>query len=239
MSHYSPTRILNFVLAIGLGLSLSSCAVYDRPYGHGYVGTTPTVGVVYYDYWYYPDVQVYFDSRRGLYFYYSNNRWIETRVLPAYWRARLGSHVSIHSRHNRPYVEHSAHSRKYPSHAPKKYRIPEYRDHRTTPQPHDYHEMPRTPPPQTRPREHYEEHERDRNSYRYQPKAPSVKQPVRQRHEETPRKEPKAAVKNADKKHHGKSEDRYENDKKRDNRKSYDPKGRRDDRDRDRRDYRD
>jgi len=201
MPHYLPARLLNFVLAIGLGLGLSSCAVSDRPYGHGYVSTTAGPSVVYYDYWYYPDVQVYFDSRRGLYFYYSNNRWIETRVLPTYWRARLGSHVSIHSRYNRPYIEHGAHSRKYPPHAPSRYRIPEQHDYRYQPK------APSVKPPvrqryEETPRKEPKEQEHNRYNNRYQPKAPAVKQPVRQRYEESPRKEPREAVKNAHKKPH-------------------------------------
>lgn len=233
MSHIPSARMLNVALAIVFGLSLSACVVQSGPPRAGYVYPGPPASVVYFDYWYYPDVQVYFDTGRGLYFYYSNNRWIETRVLPPYWRARLGAHVRIHSRYNRPYIEHGAHSRNYPPPAPKKYRIPEYRD-RTSPPSRDIHDRPRTPPPQERGREHREDHDRDRYQERYQPKAPVVKQPGRQRYVEPPRSEPRSSEKSTDNKRHENSDNRYRHDNKRDSRKPYDPKGKRDDRDEDR-----
>jgi hypothetical protein len=68
-----------------------------------------------YDYWYYPNVQVYYNYNTGMYFYLgSGGVWITTRTLPPRLRYRLGSHVSIHSRYQRPYREYHQHRRSYP-----------------------------------------------------------------------------------------------------------------------------
>jgi hypothetical protein len=205
MPHYPPARTLNFALAILASLGLSACVVYDRPYRSGYVHTMPPAGVAYYDYWYYPDVQVYFDTGRQVYFYFSNNRWIEARVLPFALRARLGGYVPIHSRYNQPYIEHHEHSLKYPPHYRDEHRPPERHDERnippsrSVPYPHDYNEMPRKEPPNQRT---WEQHLENRAPPHAAPNGQAeprsnVKVPIRQRYEESPRKEPPVKSKDA------------------------------------------
>lgn len=203
MQHYPSVRIMNIALVILAGLGLSSCAVYDRPYRPGYVHVPPPSAVTYYDYWYYPDVQVYFDINRQVYFYFTNNRWVEARVLPPYWRSRLGGYVPIRSRYIQPYREHPDFSRKYPPHYRDERRPPEHRDERnvppgrTVPYPRDYNEMPRKEP--TPPRT-WEQRIEERPGIKdnraqphdtpYQQPRSNVKVPIRQRYEESPRKEP-------------------------------------------------
>jgi hypothetical protein len=62
MNQYPSTPMLSILLALLTGLGLSSCIAYDQPYGPGYAHTPPPPSVVFYSYWYYPDIQVYFDS---------------------------------------------------------------------------------------------------------------------------------------------------------------------------------
>lgn len=209
MQHYPSVRIINIALIILAGLGLSSCAVYDRPYRPGYIQSSPPpVTVGYYDYWYYPDVQVYFDFNRQVYFYFTNNRWVEARVLPPYWRSRLGGYVPIRSRYIQPYREHPDFSRKYPPHYRDERRPPEHRDDRNAPPsrnlpyPHDYNEMPRKEP--TYPRT-WEQRNEERPGIKdnrpqshdtpYEQPRSNVKVPIRQRYEESPRKEPPAKIK--------------------------------------------
>ena len=238
-------RVVHFALAVVLALGLSSCVVYDRPYGPGYVRhAPPPASMVYYDYWYYPDAQVYFDTNRRVYFYLSNQRWVETKVLPPSWRSRLHGYVPIHSRNARPYIEYREHTRKYPP----RYREEHREQERTTPRyrndryPQNYHETPRKEPP---PRTWQQLLEQNQHNDRAQPHSgSSVKSPVRERYHETPRKQPVKSVKQKALEKARAKEQRnaqHKNDKNKDknkrSRRSKDD-SQQDDQDRDRRDYR-
>lgn len=66
-------------------------------------------------YYYYPDVAVYFDPLRRVYFYLSGERWRMAAELPLALRSRVGSvYVEIESELDRPYLEYEAHRRHYP-----------------------------------------------------------------------------------------------------------------------------
>ncbi|MEJ2360993.1 MAG: hypothetical protein P8Z75_06145 [Gammaproteobacteria bacterium] len=253
MPLYPSTRIVLIGLAAAASLSLGGCAVNGRPYvSAGYVYGGPA-GVAYFDYWYYPGVRVYYDIHRHVYFYPSNGSWVQVRVLPPALRARLGRHVVVKSRYQRPYREYNEHHRRYPEYyyqppqkkQPEQYRYVPRRDNRREPQDYRYQPPQKTQPEQYRyvpqrdnqgSRQHEqrrEEHntqrnyQRDRQNYLYQPPAK------------------KAAPAKDNRRSHdkGKSDkgDKNKNQKQRDDRR---PDGRRDrgDRndqyDRDRRDYR-
>ncbi|MBI1423706.1 MAG: hypothetical protein GC149_09605 [Gammaproteobacteria bacterium] len=228
---FSPSaRILKLALASTMAMGLSACAVYDDPYGPAYVRPAPpSVGIVYYDYWYYPDVHVYFDYNRRVYFYLSGQSWIETRTLPPDLRYRLGGYVPIHSRYQRPYIEYRDHIHKYP---------PRYRDVQRPPvRRDDRYDYPRNePPPPARSREQYLNQQREREEYRTPPRAtpsdrerydPKAKQPLPHQHEQ-PRKEPVNRDKGRnDRDRRDDKHDRDDRDKDRnppDNNR-YDPKG--------------
>jgi len=68
----------------------------------------------HYSYHYYPDVEVYFDTGRGVYFYLSDGDWRVSAALPQRLRVRLGEHVSIEMDSDKPYSKHAAHRDKYP-----------------------------------------------------------------------------------------------------------------------------
>jgi len=78
----------------------------------------------YYDYWYYPAIGGYYDPRARLYMYYEHDHWIRSHALPPHYRPYLGSHVTIHSRHDRPYEDHYKHRERY---APERYKSERYR----------------------------------------------------------------------------------------------------------------
>ena len=67
-----------------------------------------------YNYYYYPDVRVYFDTGRHVYFYFERSVWRESEHLPQYLRAELGHYVTIEMDTNRPYMENMEHVKKYP-----------------------------------------------------------------------------------------------------------------------------
>lgn len=66
-------------------------------------------------YRYYPSAQVYYDTGRGVYFYYSNGSWEVSASLPNRFRVRLsGDHVTLEMNTERPYEYHSEVVKRYP-----------------------------------------------------------------------------------------------------------------------------
>jgi hypothetical protein len=68
---------------------------------------------VYYDYWYYPAIDCYYDPRTRIYIYHEQDQWIRTRALPSHVRPYLGHHVSVRSPHQRPYERNHRHRQQY------------------------------------------------------------------------------------------------------------------------------
>ena len=67
-----------------------------------------------YRYNYYPDVNVYLDVDRRLYFYLEGDEWKVSVSLPEHFRFRLGDHVTIEMDTDKPYTGHEDHKAKYP-----------------------------------------------------------------------------------------------------------------------------
>jgi hypothetical protein len=68
-----------------------------------------------YRYRYYPDSSVYYDTGRGLYFYYGNGSWTASVSLPSSIRIDVGSgFVSLSMNTDRPYIYHGDVKKKYP-----------------------------------------------------------------------------------------------------------------------------
>ncbi len=72
------------------------------------------VGRIMFYYDYYPDVGVYFDTMRHLYFYFDNGRWKMSVALPAAFQKRLGRSVQLKIKSDRPFINHDEHLRLYP-----------------------------------------------------------------------------------------------------------------------------
>lgn len=65
-------------------------------------------------YRYYPDNEVYYDSGRGLYFYYSDGDWRVSASLPSRIRVRLDDYVTLEMDTDQPYKHHRSVQRRYP-----------------------------------------------------------------------------------------------------------------------------
>ena len=65
-----------------------------------------------YDYRYYPDVQVYFDIHRKVFFYFEGRGWKMSVTLPS--KIKLAGHVTIEMDTDKPYKEFKTHKVKYP-----------------------------------------------------------------------------------------------------------------------------
>jgi hypothetical protein len=67
-----------------------------------------------YQYHYYPDAYVYFDTGRRIYFYYQNNQWQFSASLPSGIRITVGEHVALEMDTDKPYQFHSDVVKSYP-----------------------------------------------------------------------------------------------------------------------------
>jgi hypothetical protein len=65
-------------------------------------------------YRYYPNSSVYYDSARGVYFYYDRDEWHIKSLLPDWIRIDKSDYVTIEMDTDRPYEFHSDVYRKYP-----------------------------------------------------------------------------------------------------------------------------
>ena len=65
-------------------------------------------------YYYYPEVCVYFDISRKVYFFLEGNIWRMSVSLPHSLYVRLGEHVAIEMHSDRPYTQFHIHKEKYP-----------------------------------------------------------------------------------------------------------------------------
>ena len=100
--------LLNLSLMIVIALMLSGCLAHS-PQRHGnphYVHREAPRAEVIFNYHYYPDAHVYYDTHRRLYHYHDKYRgWISVRILPGY--IHLGGHGHRHhivnSKHNKPW----------------------------------------------------------------------------------------------------------------------------------------
>lgn len=125
MLRNSMTIALCFVAAL---IFLSGCTVSTRgPFGqigvsapapHAGSGPPPHAPAHGYrarhHYYYYPDVRVYYDTGRDVYFYLRDGEWTMSVDLPNRLRVSLGSRVSLEMEADRPYVRHREHRMKYP-----------------------------------------------------------------------------------------------------------------------------
>lgn len=79
-------------------------------------------------YYYYPEIETYFDINSSVYIYFSNNNWVRSSYLPTYYRdydVRHGQRVIIDYRGSKPYNHYHEHKVKYkckPSKKGKKYK---------------------------------------------------------------------------------------------------------------------
>ena len=103
-----------FVLSLSLVVGLTGC-VYD-PYYSGPAhrnSYAPFFYPLYYDYYYYPSVQVYFHFSTGHYYYPHGKRWIRSRVLPPQIHLDSRERVTTRIEGDKPYLKNKQHIQKY------------------------------------------------------------------------------------------------------------------------------
>lgn len=81
---------------------------------HATVGTPPPPHYDHFQYYYYPDAEVYFDISRNVYFYYYGGRWVMSARLPRHIHIEIDDHVILKLETDRPYSYHPKHLQAYP-----------------------------------------------------------------------------------------------------------------------------
>lgn len=110
MKSHLISSYARIALAATAALLMTACAHVRDDYDP-YPYHSPRAS--YYDYWYYPAVGSYYDTRTRYYIYYERDRWVRAHTLPRHMRPHLGRHVIVRSPHDRPYEQHQRHREQY------------------------------------------------------------------------------------------------------------------------------
>ncbi len=103
-------RYAVYSIFFGLSVILTGC-VYD-PF---YYGPPPHshYSPYYYDYYFYPSVQVYFQFTTGYYFYRDRGVWTRARVLPPRIIINARDRIRVKVESQKPYLKFPEHNLKY------------------------------------------------------------------------------------------------------------------------------
>lgn len=86
------------------------------------------------EYYYYPEIEAYYDTHSSVYIYYESNNWVRSRYLPRYCRdydVNRGYRVAIDYHGHRPYTHFKTHRVKYHKPSYKKvYKHKHYKKHK-------------------------------------------------------------------------------------------------------------
>jgi len=111
--------LLNLSLMLVIALMLSGCLAHN-PHRHG--THHPRTEIIF-NYHYYPDVHVYYDTHRRLYHYHDKYRgWITVRILPSHIHLGRHRHHIVNSKHNKPWKLKHRNKRPHSHVAPSRYR---------------------------------------------------------------------------------------------------------------------
>ncbi len=89
--------------------------VYKKNKKHGPPNHAPAHGYrAKYQYRYYPNYSVYYDTTRKLYFYLKGDNWEVGVSLPSNIRMEFGDYVSLEMDTEKPYVHYNEHVKNFP-----------------------------------------------------------------------------------------------------------------------------
>lgn len=105
---HSKARVLLIGALAGLYVGLSGCTTtvaQDGYYHH------PVQG--WYDYYYYPSVDIYLDISAGYYWYRDHDHWTRVKRLPAHLHPHDHERVFLRLDSDRPQIYHQEHRKRY------------------------------------------------------------------------------------------------------------------------------
>lgn len=109
MHEYVRFRLVAGILGATLALAVTGCVVVPAHERYDSGGAVVEVS----DYYYYPDIQVYYSISTGYYFYRSGGIWVRARMLPRRYILNPRSRVRIRAPRHRPYEHFPDHQRMY------------------------------------------------------------------------------------------------------------------------------
>lgn len=127
MKYNSIGMLIKAILVLGLVMFLSGCApdriILDTGSTYSPPPATknspppwaPAHGKrAQYQYKYYPNMSVYYDARRSVYFYLDTGTWKVSVALPAHVRIDVNDYVTLEMDTAEPYIYHDQVAREYP-----------------------------------------------------------------------------------------------------------------------------
>ena len=109
MHRRSFLKMLTGSGAILIGASISGCVVHSEP-PHK---QRPVHVERDYDYYYYPNVNVYFHISSGFYYYWHRDIWVRARNLPRQYHLNHGHRKRLRIRDRHPYTRNHEHRREH------------------------------------------------------------------------------------------------------------------------------
>lgn len=102
-------RIIRILTLLAAAL-LAACA-HDPYYVSGHVGGSGYYSSVYDDFYFYPNVGVYFSIHSGDYWYHPHDHWVRARRLPSHYHLDHHRRVKLKLDRNRPWRHYDDHRR--------------------------------------------------------------------------------------------------------------------------------
>ncbi len=109
MHEYVRFRLVAGILGATLALAVAGCVVVPAHERYGPGGAVVEES----DYYYYPDIEVYYSISTGYYFYRSGGVWVHARTLPRRYFLDPRYRVRIQAPRHRPYEHFPDHERLY------------------------------------------------------------------------------------------------------------------------------
>ncbi len=104
----------NAQLSISININSNTSRVYETEHRHVHNTRCHHEEIV--DYYYYPEIEVYFDLQSSVFIYYGSNGWVRTKYLPRYYNdydVQRGYRVELDYHGQRPYTYFHDHKMKY------------------------------------------------------------------------------------------------------------------------------
>lgn len=104
----------NAQITVSVSINANANRAYTPEYRHAHTANCGHYESV--EYYYYPEIEAYFDINSSVYIYYTSNGWVRSRHLPSYcnhYDVRRGYRVALDYHGYRPYTYFNDHKRKY------------------------------------------------------------------------------------------------------------------------------
>ncbi|WP_130734142.1 hypothetical protein [Flavobacterium sp. J27] len=104
----------NAQVSVSVSINANANRAYAPEYRHVHTARCNHYEAV--EYYYYPEIEAYFDINSSVYIYYTSNGWVRSKTLPRYcnqYDVRRGYRVALDYHGHKPYTYFNNHKRKY------------------------------------------------------------------------------------------------------------------------------